>query len=319
MPYIRDLRHKLQVKRNNVLKADKEMFNHHLSLFFEFLNNTRLFKNILQEIKYNKAGIDDWLEDLATKRVLKIPNTEKEKVSLCFGLLQHCLEEDADAAWHIGHVVTSKGVGPGLDWFKEQIFEPFYEYIDARTDEGNSVLYLIERFKLRSEWFDKERLYQLYESDTSRGENNLRTELRRYLFDHGIDYPFVDLKLPSGSADIAADLDTENALVSEVKLFNPEQGYERSYIRKGFKQAYDYTGDFNKPYGYYIIFNLSTKDLQIRTSSNKSAPYPITIETGDKTIFIVIINIYPFAEPASRRRKLKPYIIEEDYLKSEEE
>lgn len=316
MSYIRDLRYKLQVKRNNVLKADYNIFNHQLALFFEFLNKYKLFKSILREIKYDKGDVDSWIENLEKKREAAVPNSEKEKIALCYGILRHCLE-DKDKAWNIGHIIDmATGVNESLDTFKNYFFEPFYEYIDASTDEGNSVLYLIERFKLRSEWFDRKRLYELYKSDTTKGEENLRVELIKYLFDQGIDYPFIDLQIPSGLADIAAELDKENALVTEVKLFEPDKGYGRSYIRKGFRQAYDYTNDFNKPYGYYVIFNLSDKDLQFKMSSDKQGAFPIRIEIGDKIIFITIINIFQFSEPSSKRGKLEPYIIEENYLTS---
>ena len=101
-------------------------------------------------------------------------------------------------------------------------------FLHDRIDDGGNVLFLIERFKLKTEWFRRKELYLLYQEDTSVGEASLDQELRASLFDGGIDYPFSQPSSPSGKADIIALLDSDDPLVLEVKVFDPwpQQGQE---------------------------------------------------------------------------------------------
>ncbi len=103
----------------------------------------------------------------------------------------------------------------------EAVVDPLVNFLHDQIDDGGNVLYLIERFKLKSEWFRRKELYTLYTGHTSVGEASLDQELRASLFEGGVDYPFSQPSSPSGEADIVALLGSDDPLVLEVKVFDP--------------------------------------------------------------------------------------------------
>lgn len=135
--------------------------------------------------------------------------------------------------------------------------------------------------------------------------------LRQYLFDQGIDYPFSTPLSPSGRADVVAGLQAPEPIIIEVKIFDPDGGRDGSYIRRGFRQIYDYLSDYNKTVGYLVIFSVSGRSLQFKLTSSE---YPQRIEFNNRVIYLVVIDIFPHEEPASKRGPLEPYVIEENYL-----
>lgn len=74
--------------------------------------------------------------------------------------------------------------------FLNEFFKPFYTYFVENLVEMNALLYLIIKAKASSEWYKKEELFDVYNSDTSKGEYNLDKKLREFLFESGIDYPY---------------------------------------------------------------------------------------------------------------------------------
>jgi hypothetical protein len=198
--------------------------------------------------------------------------------------------------------------------FADIYLEPFYDYLDEHIDDIDSVLYLLWKFKQRCEWFDREKLHQLYSSNTEKGENLLKLELQKFLFDQGIDYPFPEPLSPSGRADLVAELQSENPLVLELKLFDPERGKNKGWIRQGFRQVLYYAKDYNKNIGYLVILNLV--DAELIFKFKKEADWPPRIEVGDKTLFLITICLMPKVVPASERTGIKTVEIDEDFLLS---
>ena len=92
------------------------------------------------------------------------------------------------------------------------------------------------------------------------------------------------------------------------KIFNTKS-YDKSYVRSGLKQINDYTRDFNKEFGFLVIFNVSEKELSFNLKSGSNF-----ISIGDKIIFFITINIANPETPASKRKKLDLYEIDENYL-----
>ena len=71
----------------------------------------------------------------------------------------------------------------------------------------------------------------------------------------------------------------------------------------GYRQVYEYTKDYNEPFGYLVIFRTCEHDLAIPTERQETAVPFIT--HNNKTIFLVVIDIFDYPESASRRGKLQ--------------
>lgn len=173
-----------------------------------------------------------------------------------------------------------------------------------------------DRYRHRTEWFHKKRLFEAYNSDTTNGENILTTDLREYLHDQGIDYPFSETISSSGKPDIIGLVDTSEPSVLEIKLFKQDKKYDKGYIRKGLKQAYQYALDYGKSIGYLLIFNLDEKEIEFE--NEKKEPIK-SIQIGNKVIYIIVVNVFCNTKSASEMRKPLPYLIQDSYLKNIEE
>lgn len=313
MPIYRQLRNELRVKRDRLFRVDFRALVDELKLFFDFLKKHPILHGILEELRTNMPRFDEWYEKMAAERRIFFPSTEEERVRLCLVFLEHCINSgNENEPRNIAHNTGFHGthLSGAAHFFLQQFFMPFYEYIDQHIEEYGSVLYVLEKFKLRAQWFKRKRLYDLYNEDTSRGEAVLDEILRIFLFDNGIEYPFSTPASSSGRADIVASLHTPDPVIVEVKVFDGgSRG--RGHLRQGFRQVHDYMSDYNKSIGYLVIFNVCDKDLQFRLTDHSKPP---RIHLNDKTIFLVVVDIYHDVYPASERPKLQVYDIEENEL-----
>ncbi len=98
----------------------------------------------------------------------------------------------------------------------------------------------------------------------------------------------------------------------EIKLFEPDAGKDRSYVRQGFAQAARYANDYGEPAGYLVVFNLTPRSLIF--ASDHPDRWPASIAVGDRTVFCIVVNANPARPSASRDRKLDRVEMTRDYL-----
>jgi hypothetical protein len=163
------------------------------------------------------------------------------------------------------------------------------------------MLYLLWRYKLWAEWFEAERLRRVYGSS---GEEGLDLDLRRFLFESGIDYPFSQPRSPGGRADVVASLETDDPLVLEIKVWDSEKGYRENRVRDGLRQVVDYTDRYGKDVGYVVVFNLDPVPLQLIGETGDTGK-PARIER-DHTYYFISVNIAKQEKPVSQKDKGKP-------------
>ncbi|MGC1930737.1 MAG: hypothetical protein WA667_17340, partial [Candidatus Nitrosopolaris sp.] len=136
---------------------------------------------------------------------------------------------------NISFWVGHKQATNGWKFFLDQFFVPFFNYLTSRIEQQSVVLYLLQKYKARVEWYKstKEEIFKKYKIEAAQraGEDFLNENLRQYLFEQGINYPFSEAHSPSGRTDIIAGLDTSDPLVLEVKIFDPTNQYDKSYIK----------------------------------------------------------------------------------------
>lgn len=318
MPYfLHDLRVQLQEKRNRLYKADRHSYSYELIALNNFFE-TPTIQNIVNVLEAaTDTSFEEWKKTSIGWQNISFPRSEKERAKLCYLLSKECALSDdpATTALNYAHNISSaKAYDDILAKFTEMFVDPIVNYIHDNLDNGGSLLYVLEKYKHKAEWFDKRYLFDLYKNDEARGEANLDKHMREYLHDQGIDYPFSSPQSPSGKADIVAGLGTLEPLVLENKIFDLNKGYDRGYIKKGLRQVFDYSNDYNQPIGYVVIFNMTEKNIVIET---KNKDWPPRLIYGNKTFFFITIDLFLHELPTSKRGKIEPYIITEQELISE--
>jgi hypothetical protein len=161
------------------------------------------------------------------------------------------------------------------------------------------------RYKHRCEWFENERLYEIFtvETDTKsrKAEKQLALDLYAYLYEHGIDF-YIEPKSLRGAIDLISIQDPDDPLLADTKIFD---GVDRSkaYICSGFNQIYTYTKQYNQPSGFLIIYKVTDIDLEFDLPINQNNLGYFYF--NQKTIYFLTIDIYPHSKPVSQRKNLK--------------
>jgi len=308
MNQIFQLRSILNNRANDVLFSRHDTALGNLKIFFEFIENNLILKSVLEELSKDLPDPEPLIAQIKNSRRAVLPSSYLYKVRACLSLLKYMIEKN-EQPWEImAHISASRNINSLTSEAFQEFFVPVYKYIDERIISIDSFLYFLIRFKLKCEWFEREKLFNLYSKDTSKGESNLDKILRAYLFDQGIDFPFSKPSSPSGEVDVLSVI-KQKPIPLEVKIFDGK-GRSRSHIRQGFRQALNYAKDYDAPSAYLVVFNVSHYDLVFKLSSLE---FPQKLAIDNKTIYFFSINLYPYEKSASKR-DLKIYEITEEYL-----
>ncbi len=288
-------------------------------LTWNFLQENEVTKGILDGLDRRFPNADAQADDVLGGRA-KLGGTERSHIALCHALLRKC----ASSATY----EYLRTVGPGLvsvppnlmkqlaDEEYVQAFcrfyvEPLFDYLDEEISSERMTLFLIRKFKHRCEWFRRAEMLAKWKAHTKKGEKILTRDLFEYLHDQGIEL-HLEERSASGEPDLISSQVGDDRLVADVKIFNPRKGRGLGYLAKGFRQVYHYTNDFNEPFGFLVIFKTCEDDLSILLPGREAAIPSITL--NHKTIFFVVIDVFNYAAPASKRGKLKTWELKSEAL-----
>lgn len=316
MQYLRDLRVRLQQHRNRVYKTNYQHYETELQLFLQFLNDNAYLRALLRTLDISeKTDFEEWKETATTSRRFTFPPSETARAKLCFGILKECVNDPKERAaitWG-GRFSHEHHLNEILGDLNEAVLEPFVNFLDDRIDDTGNVLYLLQRFKQKAEWFRQQELQQMYLDDTASGEKNLDRVLREELFDGGVDFPFSEPNSPSGRADVINLDDSDDPLVLEVKVFDPDQSRGKNHLRQGFHQVLCYANDYQQNVGYLVVFNCSDNQL-VWPSNPAGSEFPPRIVHDSKTFFLITIDIGTNRKSASKEKPSDRFAISRSEL-----
>lgn len=297
-----DLRVQLHERRNRLYKASWEIWSNEAGLMLTWMRSEPYLTAMLTEIEAAPIDAQAWRATSVGHHGINYPDDELQRAKVCLDMFS---ERDFSVAR-----TSASAFAEQATEFVEKVVDPLVHYLEDRIEDGGSVLGILERYKRRSEWFHQADLHARYEADPSRGEAALDAHLREYLVDQGIEFPFSQAQSPSGEADVVSTGDTPLAL--EIKLFLPDAGKDRAYLRQGFAQAYRYAADYGLPAGYLVAFNLT--DGVLAFGSDHPERWPPSIVVADRTVFCISIDANPDRPTASKDRKLTRHELDRDYL-----
>ncbi|MCK5215015.1 MAG: hypothetical protein KAR05_06645 [Candidatus Omnitrophica bacterium] len=311
--YIQNLRYKLQKRVRRINSSDCKVFHFVLKQFWGFLNNQQLFIGIMDELETKSALVKDDVEKLFSSRATVVFDSEEENASASYLVIKKCVEsQNNNIEIQIAHNYSNESKhNEALEAFKDIFIEPFYEYLDEKLDDSGVILALLRKYKHKCEWFQRENLYESWFKNTQRGEKLLALHLYEYLQDQGVEFS-IEPTSASGEVDLVSAQTTKEPLIADAKIFNPEKSKNKEYIAKGFRQIYTYTLDFNEPIGFLVIFKTCEEDLKL-TFANQAQMTPF-VQHNNKTIFFLVIDIFPYDKSASKRGKLEYIELNEDDL-----
>lgn len=341
-----NLRHKFERKAKILQNSGFDGFPHVLQEFWMFFNSEPVLCTIGENLQTQFPDMTAKVRTLLSSGINIQTNSEEESVALAFEVLRQMANKVSDvgsfrpslqaAVYPAEFVIWEyKNSQPEVDkkyleTFKERYLENFCLYIEEQIEnteskfkEQSKILNLLLRYKHRSEWFFQSELLNIYNTETAnqtrKAEKMLALNLYSYLYDQGVEF-FIEPSSKKGAIDlISLQPNPDECLLAEVKIFD---GVSRGtlYLRKGFNQIHTYTKQFNKPFGYLVIFNVTDKDLSFESLTDSSGFHYIS--HGNKTISLITIDIYEHTKPVSQRDSMETVKIKEEdfirYLENEE-
>lgn len=311
--YIQNLRYKLQKRVRRLNSQEFRVFHYTLRQFWGFIKTYPVFLDILKDLELGYPEGNERAKKIVNESEPIVFATELKNTAVCHFVIQKCVEsEDMMVEVTVGRTYSNEGNNnDALEHFKTLFLEPLYEYLDEQLDDQRAILALLRRYKHKCEWFQRKTLFEMWQEDTQRGEKLLALHLYEYLHDQGLDFT-IEPSSASGEADLVASQGSKEPLIADTKIFNPEKKKGTKYISKGFNQIYQYTLDYNEPFGYLIIYKTCKEDLRLALASQEqSTPFVVH---NNKTIFIVTIDIFLHEQSASKRGELKTVEITESDL-----
>jgi hypothetical protein len=305
--YIQHIRYKLQKRLKRLNSADFQAFHWVLLQTWGFLQENEVTKGILDDIENRFPQIEQEADKTLAGQP-QVGSSEGENDAISYWVVKKCaLSKEQGVEIGVGQSLSQAGkYDDCIESFRQTYVETLFDYIDEQIDDKRMTLALLKKFKHRCEWFRRMQLFRICKEDTKQGERNIAFILYEYLHDQGLQF-HIEPQSDSGRVDLISAQSGKDRLVADAKIFNPESGQNPSYIVKGFRQIYEYTKDFNEPFGYLVVFKTCEQDLSIPTQNQESG-IPFIVH-NNKTIFIVVIDIFPYDESASKRGRLKAHEI----------
>ncbi|MGN7709169.1 hypothetical protein [Chryseobacterium sp. 22543] len=313
MYYNHNLRTDLQEWKNRLIRADFNQFSNQLKYFFDSIESNKVLKALLYEINTLYRFTDEYFKSLHDTRKyfdLEFENSGHQ-AAYSYQLGKYFFKEIKGFSLH-KYAYFSSNPKDRREAIVENIVSPIIYYFHDKLDKSNSIIYLLEKYKRRIEWFTKSNLTNKYKNAQKEFEDILEEDLRLFLFDQGIDYPFSTPKSASGRTDIVGALDTEDPLIIEIKILDKEKGYGLNRIKSGFHQIVKYTEDYSKDVGYLVLYNFDKirYDFKFNESNNI---FPPKLIFNNKVYYFIVIDMYD-SETASKLGEIKRTEITEESI-----
>jgi hypothetical protein len=276
-----------------------------LRAFKQFCDQTPALAHILRQLP--PASYDfrvDW-RDLSDMW----PGGQ-ESYAMRWDAITQCVRGGSAAVDQLWQQLGVSSQGQALGRITDIFVVPIFHFLVDQLHLSSAALYTLLRYKRWAEWFQADHLRQLYTDTEKGGEAALDENLRQFLFESGIDYPFSQPSSPRGKADVVAGLDTDDPLVLEIKVWDSDKGNKLNRIRDGLRQVMNYATKYGKDRGYLAVFNLDREPLSFIGSGDQSE-WPPRIVNGGRTYFFLDIHIAEQKKPISQQDKGRPVGVNE--------
>jgi hypothetical protein len=310
-----NLRTDLQEWKSRLYRSTYQQFGHQLKYFFQNINGSKQLYGLLNEAVNQHFIAPEKLtelnDDIDNGKPI-IFESEIDQAAFCYQFLQYFFLKHETYDLHHFMTFQRKGFEDTKSRIIEDYISPIVYYLHARLDKSNAIIFLLEKYKRRTEWFTKEDLLNRYQKATKSYEKIFEDDLRLFLFDQGIDYPFSTPSSASGRADIVGAIETDDPLIIEIKIVDKERGYGKERIKGGFTQIVKYANDYSKDVGYLVIFNLDNSSINLKLDDSRKT-FPASFHYENKTFYFIVINCSN-SESASKSSTIKELTITKDEL-----
>ncbi|WP_148086562.1 hypothetical protein [Micromonospora sp. HM5-17] len=292
-----------------------DLAGHEVRLVVDWVKNQPALRAALAEAERIEPDLDfaAFLSRLEARKLSWTSKTEEGRAVLAWRLMEHIADDDIKhgangrVARYMAIATLARNLNDGWRQFAEMVLSPFFDFLSERVGAESSVLYVLERYVRRVEWFDREELYARFQQDTRNGEEVYNLDLQRFLYLEGNYVTHAKPRSASGEADIIGEVDSDDALICDGKIFDAgSRG--KGYLAKGYNQIVQYAQDYQKNVAYLVIFNVSGRPLQFPTDESKGVSFPYVDMSGVR-VYLVGVRALPPQTTASKLGKATPVVV----------
>lgn len=314
--YQQDLQVALRDRYRRLMVVGFADISHEIRVVTNWITSQPALRAILMEAERGEPELDfdAWEQSLVQHSGERLWPTETEagRASLIWRLMRHIADaEVAGEAYPVQGYAFALSEGGDLNdstrTFAQRVLQPLFDFLTEQVGAESSLLYVLERYVRRIEWFDRDELYAKYMEDTRTGEAVYDKDLRKFLFGEGINMPFSQAKSASGLSDVLSELDTDDPLVCEVKLLDGE-GRGKRHLASGVNQVVQYAQDYGKNAAYLVVINLSGRSLEL-PSDGPSDEWPPHVELAGVRVHLIAVRALPPTASASKQGRAAPITI----------
>jgi len=317
--YQQDLQVALRDRYRRLVVAGYATLGQEIQLVTSWIGDQPALRGILEEAERVEPGLDfdTWEKSLTVSQIFSwASQTEAGRATLAWKLLRRIADNPADTArdavlGYATRITRTSSADDTARAFAQMVLSPLFDFLIEQIGAQGSVLYVLERYVRRVEWFERDDLYQRYQADRQNGEAVYDLDLRKFLFSEGINMPFSQAKSASGLSDVLTDLDTGDPFIGEVKLFDADNHGKRE-LATGVNQATQYAQDWGKSTGYLVIINLSGRPLELPTDGPEGA-WPSWVDLSRVRVYLIAVRALP-TPTASQQGKPRPVSVTREDL-----
>jgi hypothetical protein len=318
--YQQDLQVALRDRYRRLVVAGHTTLGQEIQLVADWVANQPALRGILEEAERAEPGLDfdTWEKTLTVSPIFSwASQTEEGRATLAWKLLRCIADNPADTArdavlGYASRITRTRSVDDDARAFVQMVFSPVFDFLAEQIGTQGSVLYVLERYVRRVEWFERDDLYQRYQADRQNGEAVYDLDLRKFLFSEGINMPFSQAKSASGLSDVLTDLDTGDPFIGEVKLFDADNHRKRE-LATGVNQAAQYAQDWGKNTGYLVIINLSGRPLELPNDGPEGA-WPPWLDLGGVRVYLIAVRALPTPTASQQGKPRTVSVTREDLI-----
>lgn len=281
-----------------------------LSFLWELLHTNPAFSGLCQDMNNDAGTRFDYNAFAIVGRKMRIPmdifSNSHDRILVSFKILKQIIDigkSQPDLIYKVAALYEKDEHWTDesrFALFNDLFLEPVIFYLYSKMNKKIIILNHLNKYKQKSEWFNKPHLFEFTKTDSKDLEGQLTSDLYSYLFDKGFDFS-MEPTSPSGILDfLASQKHAPNKYLIEGKVFDAASR-SKDYLCKGIRQTLFYLNDYNESNGYLIIYKTTDKSLVFNMDISPDG-LPI-YKQGNKTIYFFLIDIHPYDLPASKRKK----------------
>lgn len=306
------LRTDLQEWKNRLSRAPYEQFGHQLKYLISNFKESKQILGILTEAINQFPYQSETLEEIINHNKAVRFDNSVQQAAYCFQFIEYFTNKIKTYELQRYTYFQRGSFQENKDRIIENYISPIIYFLHDKLNKSNSIIYLLEKYKFRTEWFTRKLLASEYLNATKNYEQIFEDDLRLFLFDQGIDYPFSTPLSASGRSDIVGEIDTNDPLIVEIKIFDRNKGYGKDRIKDGFSQISKYANDYNKDVGYLVIYNMDKAELNFKFTESNNI-FPPSIIYNHKVFYFIVIKTL-LLETASKSGTIESIEINESEL-----